>query len=257
VVEPSFARGLFLGANRLYMVFEEGLDSYLLRPYSDIRANTPGGNQLISLYARWAHPLSGFEAYAEWAREDGWGEWSDLLREPDHSQAYTLGFQKTGDWRGKLRWYGELAHLEAAIPLRGGRGISTLYTHYELLQGQTHGGQMLGAWIGPGSDTQLLGVQHYTDGAATTLEIERVRYDDDAYYNIWGRIYGHNGHDVSLGATLGHTETLHDLSVRAALGGARRFNRNFVYFDGSQPGIYRTETNLRLELDLSWIPRFQ
>jgi len=255
VIEPAFARGLFIGLNRLYTAYEDGAESYLLQPYLNLRENTMGSNQLISVYARWAHPSAGFEAYAEWGREDGWGEWVDLLREPDHGQVYLLGFQKTGTWRGDLRWFGELAHLEAANTLRGGRGIVTLYTHHEIIQGHTNRGQLLGAWIGPGSDTQLLGVEHTTERRSSSLSIERVRYDDDAYYTLWGRFYAQNGHDVSLGALLGHTERFGDLSIRGALGAAHRFNRNFVYLDGAQPGNYQAENNVRLELDASWYPR--
>jgi hypothetical protein len=98
VFEPAFARGLFIGVNRMYLADMEGgdLTRYFIDPYVDVRDNPIGDNQLFSLFARWVLPRSGFEVYAEWAREDHWGDWIDLLREPDHSQAYMLGFQKIG-----------------------------------------------------------------------------------------------------------------------------------------------------------------
>jgi hypothetical protein len=257
VFEPRFAPGLFIGFNRMFLArFSWNPNALIIDPYVDVRENPVSDNQLVSLYARWLLPTAGFEVYAEWAREDHWDGWKDLLLEPDHSQAYMLGFQKTGSLgTAQLRWFGELAHLESALSLRGGRGIIPFYTHSGLTQGFTHEGQLLGAWIGPGSDAQLLGVEHSKDLRTTGLMIERVRFDDDAYYTLWGRMYAHNGHDVSIGLMLQHSRPLGPLHGRAALGLARRHNRNFVYFDGGQPGNYQADTNFQLDIDLRWSPR--
>jgi hypothetical protein len=257
VFEPAFARGLFLGGNRSYLAPMQGSDlaSYLVDPYVSVRDNPAGDNQLFSLYARWALPQAGFEVYGEWAREDHWGEWLDLLSEPDHSQAYMLGFQKVGTWgQRQLRWFGELVHLTAAAPLRGGRGVITFYTHAEVIQGYTHRGQLLGAWTGPGSDAQILGVEMSTPRRSSGLAIERVRFDADAYWNQWGRFYGETGHDVSLGALLRHAEHVGEFSIHAAVGFARRHNRNFAYYDGAQPPNFQSESNVQLDLDLRWRP---
>jgi hypothetical protein len=258
VFEPAFVRGLFIGFNRVYLSAWAGgdLGSYLLEPYVDVRDNPEGDNQLFSIYARWVLPAAGFEAYAEWAREDHWGDWIDLLREPDHSQAYMLGFQKTGSWgERRLRWFGELAHLTASTTLRSGRGVVSFYTHTELPQGYTHRGQLLGAWIGPGSDAQILGVEVGTPRRMSGLSIERVRFDADAYYNQWARFHGQNGHDVSIGAQLRHVEWRGDYSLHAGLGIARRHNRNFVHYETWKPAEFTAETNVQFDLDLRWTPR--
>ena len=52
------------------------------------------GNELVSVFARWVFEESAAEIYAEWARDDALGEWAEFLQEPDHAQAYLLGFQK-------------------------------------------------------------------------------------------------------------------------------------------------------------------
>lgn len=257
VFEPAFARGLFIGVSRAYVAAFDSGDpgGMLIDPYLDVRDNPVGDNQLLSLYARWVLPAAGFEVHGEWAREDHWATWLDLLLEPDHSQAYMLGFQKVGRFRGAdLRWFGELAHLQSSATLRGGRGAVAFYTHSQLRQGYTHGGQLLGAWIGPGSDAQLLGVERVSGGRMSSITIERVRFDDDAYYAQWGHVYGQNGHDVSLGAAVRHVEPVGPLSIAASVGIARRHNRNFIRFDGSHPGDFRGETNIHIDLDLRWQP---
>ena len=260
VFEPAFARGLFVGVNRMYLADMEGgdLTRYFIDPYIDVRDNPIGDNQLFSLFARWVLPRSGFEVYAEWAREDHWGDWIDLLREPDHSQAYMLGFQKIGRWGdARLRWYGELAHLTASTTLRSGRGVVSFYTHSEVVQGYTNRGQLLGAWMGPGSDGQVLGVERMTPRRTTGLMLERVRFDADAYYNQWAPYYGQNGHDVSIGAAIRHVEQVGPVSIHAGLGAARRHNRSFVYLEGQQPPDFRAETNVQLDIDLRWTPRIE
>ena len=260
VYEPAFVRGLFLGVNRMYMSYTSEVSSvldYILSPYLDVRENTANENQLLSLYARWVHPGVGFEVYAEWARDDHWADIHDLVREPDHSQAYMLGLQKVGKWRGaQLRWFGELAHLQASQTLRGGRGVVTFYTHSAILQGYTHGGQMLGAWIGPGSDGQLLGVERSTERRTTTLQLERVRFDADAYYNQWARFFGQNGHDVSIGGGIRHLERVGPFTLVAGLTYAKRENRGFAHLDEQYPHYFVIDNAFQLEAMARWLPRF-
>ena len=258
VYEPVFARGLFLGINRMYLSHtsdDASIVDYMLSPYLDVRDNSVFENQLLSLYARWVHPGVGFEVYAEWAREDHWADIQDLIREPDHSQAYMLGLQKVGSWGGaRLRWFGELAHLQASQTLRGGRGVVTFYTHAGVTQGYTHAGQLLGAWIGPGSDGQLLGVERSTPRRTTTLQVERVRFNTDAYYNQWARFFGQNGHDVSIGAGIRHIERVGAFSLQAGLTYANRQNRGFAFLDPQHPHYFVYDNAFQLDAQLRWQP---
>ena len=259
VFEPAIAPGLFVGVNRVYLANAESGASLLhelIDPYIDVRKNTTTENQLLSVYARWLHPAVGFEVYAEWARDDHWGDVHDLLREPDHSQAYLLGFQKSGRWRGgRLRWFGELAHLQASQTLRSGRGIVTFYTHGGVIQGYTHRGQLLGAWIGPGSDGQVLGVEHTTGRRSTLVAVERVRFAADAYYNQWARFFAQNGHDVAIGGMVQHVEHLGAFSLKAGVAYANRQNRGFAHLNEAAPHWFVYENNVQLDLEARWVPR--
>ncbi|CAN5675496.1 hypothetical protein BH23GEM9_BH23GEM9_19010 [soil metagenome] len=261
VWEPVFMRGLFLGAHRSYVVPFDQPDwsflNYILEPFYDLRGNPPDDNKLLSVFGRWVLPASRFEVYAEWGREDGWGEWVDLLREADHSQAFVLGLQKlTGTQERTFRWWAELAHLQHAAAVRGGRGTVTLYVHNEILQGYTNRGQLLGAWIGPGANSQIIGVDHIQSARSTGLAIERVRFDADAYYNQWARFYGETGHDASISMWLRHTESFgRGVMAAATASVGRRQNRHFVRFTGQQPADLHWETNAHLDLEVRWNPR--
>ncbi len=257
--EPRGLRGLYLGVARSYLetIPPDGLSpgDYLVHPFKHPSENPTGiggDNQLIAVFGRWAIP--GFEAYAEWAREDHWEDLTDFIKEPDHSQAYTFGFQRVitnpHSW---LRVYGELTHLEGALPFRGGRGVVTIYTHAQITQGYTEQGQLLGAWIGPGSDSQIIGADMFRNFGSIGLYLERIRHDDDAYYTILAPRYGSHGHDVELNVGQRNVFFMKNFEVSTELAYGYRYNPRFTGLDGSS-FAFRSETNLFANLKLSWKP---
>lgn len=263
--QPRGLDGLFLGFARTYMATltdDWNAGDFFLQPYRSPRVNPLVGrtdDQMLALYLRWALPRSGFEAYAEWARDDHWADFEDLLKEPDHSQAYTLGFQKVIEHRdaagAALRWlrlYGELTHLQAALPVRAFRGSNTFYTHGRVVQGFTNRGQLLGAAIGPGADAQIIGADVFTSRGRVGFYVQRIRYDDDAYYDNFSQYFAHNGHDVELTGALRALIIHEDIHASAKVTYSNRYNRNFLdQATGDFDSLF-SEKNFGLELGLSW-----
>jgi hypothetical protein len=262
VFQPRPFPGLFLGLARSYIsIWPVAPNPFelLARPYRGLMANPAEGelqdNNLIGLFVRWALPQAGFEVYAEWGREDAWFDWLDVLAEPDHSQAYLLGFQKLRPFGQRwLRIAGELTHLHSAAPIRGGRGTGSWYTHAGIRQGYTHRGQLLGAAIGPGSDAQFLGADLFDARGRSGLSVERIRYDEDRYYQRWGRVYGMHGHDVEVTASLSRDLLWGDFDFGGELDYSWRRNRNFIGLESGEWGDLRTETNLGARLRVVWRP---
>lgn len=257
--EPRWLPGLTVGAARVFMdsIPPGGLTlSELFDPYLHPRANigVKPNNQIGSFFARWALPESGFEAYAEWAREDNWDSTHDLILEPDHSQGYTLGFQKVlphgTHW---LRVYGELTHLGSSATLRSGRGLVSFYIHSEIQQGYTQEGQLLGAAIGPGSNAQTVGADWFSRAGRTGFSLGRVAHDDDAYYTTFAPNYGFSGHDVELTGTIRQLLFLGPVGLDAALSFSRRYNREFLDLVPPQAPT-RIDENLGIVLGFSWWP---
>jgi hypothetical protein len=85
--------------------------------------------------------------------------------------------------------------------------------------------------------------------------VERVRFDADAYYNLWAYFYGHNGHDAELAFGLRNATQVGAFLFSAEASWGKRYNRMFRTEDGSQPGKFTLEGNANLELSLSWWPR--
>jgi hypothetical protein len=259
-IEPKWTPGLIIGYARLYTArtHNRGLGTLLARAYGLSSSGTRSieDNSIFALYARYVLPAAGAEVYAEWGHEIGYRSLGDLLREPDQTQAYLIGFDKiTGSGENKVRVYGELTHLDAPLPLRAGRGVLSFYTHAFIRQGHTQRGQLLGAWIGPGSNAQIIGVDLLRPAFSAGLFVERTRFDADAYYNHWGFSYGHNGHDAELAYGIRNSTQIGDLLLALEASYGKRYNRMFRTEDGRQPGTFYSENNANIEMSLSWWPR--
>ncbi|WP_441000884.1 capsule assembly Wzi family protein [Fodinibius sp. SL11] len=196
---PKPTPGLTLGINRIFYetIPPEGI------PFGDLfkifeaftkvnfTSNTnTGGNdqadQLISLFGKWTFPQSGLEIYGEWARTDHSWNWRDFFTEPEHSRGYTIGLQKTFDLSNTeiLSVNAELTQLEASKTgaIRGS-GFPSFYVHHRSQQGYTNRGQLLGASIGPSSNSQYLGSSLYFDKGRITIFTQRVTQNNDFLYN--------------------------------------------------------------------------
>jgi len=212
-IQPAFLPGLTIGGSRMYYQYvpENGLgfSDYLVFFESLFKENitapdNPTGNdqsdQMISLYARWVLPKSGFELYGEWARNDHNWDLRDFIQQPDHSRAYTVGLLKKIPGREADYYLGaEITQLGRSMTTLV-RPSPTYYQHHIVRQGYTHLGQVLGAAIGPGSESQRFELTRLADWGSAELAYTRICWDNDAYYaNIEainpGRMW--YGNDVS------------------------------------------------------------
>jgi hypothetical protein len=265
-LEPRFLPGLYLSVGRVNhdtaSAFGHGPGFYLGRiiesPFGGASGtgNRAEGNAIGFVFGRWVLPESGFEAYAEWSKEDTPGGFEDLLREPDWTQAYVLGFQKVFKSTERMtRIYGELIHLGESAPSRAGRGFFSYYTHTAVRQGHTNRGQLLGAAIGPGSDAQLIGVDFFSPKGRSGARVERTRYDDDTYYRVFARRFGETRHDAEISLSVSRLQFFEPFEVEGELMISRRYDRDFITLldDEQEPGV---ETNWGLRFTASWRPGF-
>jgi hypothetical protein len=199
------------------------------------RGDNPNDNQLASIFARWAFPESGLELYAEWAREDHENSFEMAIREPDHSQAYLLGLQKV--FRRGDRWvrvHAELTHLQELRP-ENPRGTPVYYTHGADLS-YTYQGQLLGAWIGPGADSQILAVDVFDRRGRIGGYVERVRRNDAVYWLTIDPQQLGISHDTEVTAAVRQVFFAGPVDVSWEAGASYRWNRDFL----------RSEPNFRV-----------
>lgn len=199
-LQPRGVTGLELGAARFFHrawpkdglgsgdftslfqnIFKRGLPTEVSLPGSE---NTKGvrDNQLFSLFARWAVPGTGFEAYGEFGREDHSWDIRDFVVEPDHGGASRLvGLRKM--WLNGYALRAEAINYEAPQLTRF-RPEGAVYIHYVLRQGHTVKGQPLGADVGLGSGAaSTIAVDHYTALGRTSIGWERsVAHERGSFY---------------------------------------------------------------------------
>jgi hypothetical protein len=254
-LEPRWLPGLTLGMGRVFYMPWDSVRAHdaavlfqsVFKKAFGTPANPEGTDyrdQILSIYARWVIPEGRVEFYGEWARNDHNYDLRDFLLEPDHSQAWVLGFARafpagTGLWR--LR--GELATLERSSTVQV-RAAPLFYIHGVAIQGYTQRGQLIGAGIGPGSSSQLLGLDRYTAAGRIGGYIERTRYDNDAYYFYYAPTQAYYGHDVELTAGVSAVRFVGHFDLTGAVALSRELNR---YFE-----VENDVTSLRAEVGVRW-----
>lgn len=185
---PSFLPGLTLGFNRaFYKKAEEFVNKDLaialwrFSDPNDIEGTNDEFDQMGSATVRWLFKEVGFEAYLEFGKNDFGGKLI-ASAEPEHARGYTLGFSKYVDVlkTNVLKLTYEHTTIDKA---KSGlyRGHNSWYTHGIVKHGYTQNGQVLGAGIGPGSNTDFFDAQYFFKSGRIQLIAQRIRFNDDYF----------------------------------------------------------------------------
>ena len=245
-IAPRFLPDLDVGVARAYMFDPDTGDVSLFDLFSTGHATNLEGNELASMFARWVIPASATELYGEYARDDGYATIEDdLITEIDHSQAYMLGFQQIGELGGRrVRVQVEIAHLQEQQELRPGRPLPIYYLHGGMRQGYTHGGQLLGASIGPGADAQFLALDILGDACLCGIFVERVRRNAASGPALAARAMHPYALDTELTAGARGSGWWRGMLVGGTMSFSRRWNRDYL----------KNDWNLKLVADVRWHP---
>lgn len=196
---PRGFHNLELGFTRFFHVEwpEDGIGSdELLKPFEGIlkeslvTPDNPTGqspdNQIASAFARFVLPGSGFEIYAEYAREDHNWDLRDFLLEPDHDSGYVIGARKAWmidpDRMAGLRLdivNTRITHLSLV------RSQTPFYVHSRTVrQGHTHRGQVLGSPAAFGGGGAFLVGDYYTPDGRYSVSLSRMlRYQEEPVFS--------------------------------------------------------------------------
>jgi hypothetical protein len=200
---PSFIPGLHLGGSRTIQKYDNGNNikasdffevfQPLLKENFESDENPTGDegtHQLLSLFARWMFPSYGMEVYTEWSRNDHSADYQDLSRHFEHARAYVLGLTKKIELsnRNWLTTNIEVTQLE--VPrLEEFRHTGSYYQNGEIVQGFTHKGQVLGAGIGPGSNSQIITVNYFEPKGMWGISLNRIVHNNDRLYQFYQRSF--------------------------------------------------------------------
>lgn len=159
-------------------------------PDSD-EINEPPNNGFASIFLRLAPRSSGFEVFAELARDDFAGDARWLALEPEDLATYTIGVARTTRRVGAVSTIrAELVNGDVAHSERAARTLARPappYLHSRSVQGLTNRGQPLGSRAAFGGAAGLLSFTRHSDEGRLAVALSRTLLQD------WRPDMGPNG----------------------------------------------------------------
>lgn len=228
--QPKWTKGLYLGFSRVFYLYRNNINPSL-NGYLPVIGQLFKGSlseaqeedamkrdQLLSFFFRLNLPKEKTEIYAEFGRNDHSGNTRDLLMEPEHSRAYIVGFRKLFETAKNtdVELMFEMANLQKPVTQLV-REQESWYSHYQVRDGYTNRGQVIGAGIGPGGNSQTIGISLIKGLDKTGLLLERVIHNNDFYYAAFAPLRDYWGHWVDLSVQLNkswqHKRFLYDARI--------------------------------------------
>ena len=204
--QPKWVKGLYLGvAQAAYQYASDvsGIADMLPLAGIVVSATQKAGKKaaLGSIFARYVLPKDHAEFYLEYGRNDRVPTPMNLIADVNYPRAFVGGFRKLFSLKKKGAWlefateFTQMGLPTPELVLEG----NSFYTHPYVRQGYTHNGQVLGAGIGPGSNSQTIDVSWVKGFNKVGLRIERLARNMDFNYAafIGTRDYTRHWIDIS------------------------------------------------------------
>ncbi|PJJ84062.1 capsule assembly Wzi family protein [Mucilaginibacter auburnensis] len=266
---PKWVPGLTLGMTRTFSSYysdNKRVGDFIpfLVPFQKRDANNGAGDafprdQITSLYVRWLFNKVNAEIYFEYGWEDNLYNIRDFVGSPEHSRAYILGLRKLFPINGHNGEYimfdteitqTSLQSAEAAI-----REVSYWYYNFDVKQGHTNFGQVLGAGTGPSGNIQSMSVSWMKGLKRLGFGIERYEHDVDYYRETFADINGNSRKWVDLAFSLQGEWNYKNLIFNARLKTIRSFNYQWILKNYTPDNYYipnNTVYNLHAQLGVTY-----
>jgi len=190
---PAFLPTLTIGATRSYQLYEaDGFDwnnvTVMFDPFQKSKLTESARenwqrtarDQTATFYALLLIPGANAEIYGEFFREDHSYDLRDFLQQPHQNGGWSFGFQKI--------FFAQLADLYKVnleftnltmTQIQQTRSQTYYYAHSLIRHGHTNRGHILGAAIGPGSNSQFLSIDGYRGDYKAGFFVQRVTENDN------------------------------------------------------------------------------
>jgi hypothetical protein len=209
--QPMFVKGFTLNFSRViqqYWTLTRENGTYL--PIFDLffRSNdvTDSGilddqqtkDQLLAISGRWLWTDARAEIYYQYGRNDAAWNARDFLLSPQHAMSSLFGFSKIFDVKQHTFEF-VYEHIKLSQTLnRIVRDAGSWYWHWQIRQGYTHHGEVLGASIPIGSNQQHLEVNWINRWNRIGLVFERTVVDYDFAHFAFDQSSLSNRHWIDL-----------------------------------------------------------
>ncbi len=195
-----------------------------------------------------------FELYFEWAKSELPRSLRDLIIAPQDAQGYTIGLQwafPLHDGKSSVRFQAEATDVEQTTVFAD-HPTPDYYTGSTTAQGFTQRGQLLGASVGPGGQSQWLATDWVAPNWSIGVMLQRIRWEDNALYRQ--NLPNFLQHDVTLLAGVRGTFRTRAYDYSASIAANPRYN--YLFQNGfAAPDDRRTIDVQNMTLTLAVSPR--
>ncbi len=228
--KPNWFKGFEIGFIRTLQQYYQTTKSekdYFPVLLSISREGTGGGadeiDQQASIYTHFIFPKAKGEVYAEIGRNDSPWDIRDFNMSPDHALAYVIGFSKQFDIKGhQSHWSTEVIKTS-----KGGTGLfrdePPWYLNGLVNHGYTHGGEIVGSGLRPGSNALNNRFTMDTRLGKVGFQFDRIVNEQD-FYNEVMVPNGVSTPWVDLVTGVSFSRRLNHLLIYSELNWVRSFN---------------------------------
>jgi hypothetical protein len=265
--QPKWIKGLHLGFSRVFYQYRADVPNSLngwLPVFSSFfkkkirdESEFGGRDQISSIFFRLVLPNDHAEVYAEYGRNDHAGDLDDLIVEPEHARAYIIGGKKLfKNAKGTdIELMAEITQMQtpATFTLREGM---PWYTHLEVRHGYTHFGQVMGAGIGSGSNSQSIGLRWLKERKQYGAFFERVVRNNDFYYALNANQHNYYAHWVDYSVNGHYSVVRKKMMYSANLSWILTYNYEWRFDTGNRDlyNVYPDNVNnLHANLSISYL----
>ena len=187
-------------------------------------------NEAVGIFFKWLWEDSKSEIYFEYHHNDSKMNIRDLLLDSDHSRAATIGLQKIFNLKDEnfiFSW--EWTQMEQTGS-RLLRNAGSWYQHYQVFDGYTNKGEVLGSSVGPGSNAHYFSLNRIRNKELIGIGLEIIDNDNDFYHEAFAsaKDFRRYWKDINL-----HL----------------KYNKDFKHFNLSSNLVYIRSLNYQWELD--------
>ena len=265
--QPKWVSGLFLGLASSSQLYSKDLGSFgnyfpffspVKKITTDVPINQP--DRRSSLFMRWVLPQEQAEFYFEYGTSNSTNDLRNLLLQPQDARAYVFGMRKfvpfNKERNENILISLEVTQLAETSPDKIYAG-QEWYVNSYIRQGYTNNGQLLGAGIGPGANSQTLDVSWVKGLKRLGIQFERYIHNDDFYIYTFSDNYDWRRHWVDLSISLNGEWNYKNLIFNAKIQSISSLNYQY-YIDPKTPveGTYYQKglsaSNIQLQAGLTY-----
>ena len=265
--EPKWTPNFYIGMSSSLSGYLGGDDKRLVA-YPLFGSRKP--IKLGSLFFRYVMPKDKTEFYGEFGRADKMATPLNLIRD-SIPMGYTAGIRKfipLSKGKSHLFMGIEVSRLELPDPRlifapNAPYGVpltNSWSTGSEVRQGYTNNGQVMGAWVGPGSNSQTLQLGWVKGPKKISITGERVQHNNDFYYynyitnDLRAAFQNPNKHWADISVTGQVQWNVYNMLISAAWSYTKMINYRWTKLDGGFSGrsLLSDRENRQIQVTAAW-----